>query len=129
MLVYLPENIFVILILGKIEDRRRRRRQRMRWLESITNTMNMTFSKLWEMVKSCLTTSNLSRFKDLTFHVPIQYSSLQHQTLLPSPVTTTTEHCFHFGSICSLFLELYLHSSWVAYWGPTNLGSLSFSVI
>ena len=45
---------------------------------------------------SCLTTSNLSGFVDLTFQVPVQYCSLQHQTLLPSPVTSTTGYCFRF---------------------------------
>ena len=38
------------LILGKIEGRRRRGRQRMRWLEGITDAMDMSFSKLQEMV-------------------------------------------------------------------------------
>ena len=59
----------------------------------------------------------------------MKYCSLQHLTLLLSPVTSTTRCCFCFGSVSSFFLELFLHSSPVAYWAPTNLGSSFFSVL
>ena len=78
---------------------------------------------------SYLTTSNLPWFMDLTFQVPMRYCCLQHCTLLPSLVTSTTGWCLCFGSVSSFFLELFLHSSPVAYWATTDLGSSSFSVL
>jgi len=55
------------------------------------------------LVISCLTASNLPWFMDKTFQVPMQYCSLQHRTLLPSPVTSTTGCCFCFGSAAKAF--------------------------
>ena len=84
---------------------------------------------MFTLVISCSTTSNLPWFMDLTFQVPMQSCSLQHLTLLLSPVPPTTGCCFCFGSVSSFFLELFLHWSPVAYWAPTYLGSSSFSVL
>ena len=59
----------------------------------------------------------------------MQYCSLQHQTLLPSPVTSITGHSFLFGSVSSFFLNLFLYSSPVAYGVPADLGNSSFGII
>ena len=72
---------------------------------------------------SCLTTSNLPFFVDLTSQVPLQYCSLQHQTLPSPPDTFTTELCFHMGPASSFFLNY----SPVTYGAPSNLGALPVS--
>ena len=84
---------------------------------------------MFTLAISCLITSNLPWFLDLTFQVPMQYCSLEHQSLLPSPVTSRTGCCFCFGSVASFFLELFIHWSPVVNWAPTNLGSSFFSVL
>ena len=84
---------------------------------------------MFTLAISCLITSNLPWFIDLTFQVPMQYCSLQHRTLLSSLVTYTAECCFCFGYIFSFSLELFLHWSPRVYWAPTDLGSSSFSVL
>ena len=52
---------------------------------------------MFTLAVSWLATSNLLWFVDLTFQVPMQCCSLQHQTWLPPPDTSTTEHCFCSG--------------------------------
>ena len=84
---------------------------------------------IFTLAPSCLTTSNLPCFMDLTFQIHIQYCSLQHLSLLLPPDMSTTGHCFHFGSASSFLLEQYLHSSSVTYCVPTDLGSSSSTVM
>jgi len=55
---------------------------------------------------SCSTMYNLPWFTDLTFQVPMQYRSLQHQTLLSSQGTYTIECHFCLGPVSSFFLDL-----------------------
>ena len=76
---------------------------------------------MFTLAMSCLTTSNLPWFMDLTFQVPMQYCSLQHQTWLSPPDTSTTGHHFHFGSASSFFLELKEHSLNILSWAISLL--------
>ena len=106
----------------------------MQWSSELNSPIPIHFISLipkmsvFTLAISCLTISYLPWFMDLTFQVPMQYCSSQHWTLLESPATSTTGCCFHSGSISSIFQELFLYSSPVAYWVSTNLGSSSFSV-
>ena len=75
---------------------------------------------------SCLPTSSLPWFMDLTFQVPMQYCSWQHPTLVLSPVISTTGWYFCFGSVSSFFLEFSQFSS-VAQSCPTLCDPMNHS--
>ena len=50
-LIQRTDSLEKTLMLGKVEGRRRRRQQRMRWMDDIIDSMALSFSKLWEIMK------------------------------------------------------------------------------
>ena len=82
---------------------------------------------MFTLAISYLTTSSLPWFTDLTFQVPVQYCSSQHQTLLSPPDTSRTEHHFPLGSrlILSGAVSNCPPLFPVAYWTLPNLGGSS----
>ena len=101
------------------------------WSSELNLPIPVHFSSLipkmsmFNLAISCLTMSNFPWFMDLIFQIPMQYCSLQHQTLLLPSNTLTAELHSCFGPATSVFPEVLviaLRSSPVAHWTPSELG-------
>ena len=109
----------------------------MQWSSELNSPIPVYFISLipwmstFTLAISCLTACSLPWFMDLTFQVPMQYCSLQHHTLLLSPVSSTTGCCFCFGCIPSFFMHPFIfinHQQHIGYL-PTRGVHLSVSYL
>jgi len=89
------------LMLGKIEGRRRRGRQRMRWLDDIRDSMDMNLSKLWEMVKD-------RESLRATVH-RVTKSQTQLSDLTTIPECTVSLPCLLLGTLTKKRLLIFTH--------------------
>ena len=97
-LIWRANSLEKTLMLGKIEGRKRRRQQRMRWLDSITNSMNMNLSKCQEIVKD-------SEGLAAVHGVAKSRIWLRNWTTMINPITMETQDFFNKG--CQLQTQFF----------------------
>ena len=103
------------LILGKIEGRRRRRRQRMRWLDGINNSMDMNLNKLWEIVEDRGTWPAAVQGVTIMSHTELNDSTVKHSHFLSFFLASKMKKnrqsgCWGTSDLCRrfvLYLDIY----------------------
>ena len=105
-------NTLKTLILGKIEGKRRRRWQRMRWLNNITNLTDMKLGKIWEIVRDwkawCIAVHGIAKSQTQLRFSSVQ--SLSHVWLFETPWTATCQPSLSFTIYQSLLTLMSIES-------------------
>ena len=97
-------------MVGKMEGRKRRGRQRMAWLDSITDSMDMSFSKLWEIVKDREAWPAVVHGVTKNWTRPSDWTTTAAKRKERNPLSTPTFYIFicFFSGLCMCIVCLYV---------------------